>query len=63
MHEADGIVSSSLEAYVINGEGDSMQQGIGLQNERVIILGGSSGIGLAVAEQASSQGADVVIVS
>ena len=40
-----------------------MQQGIGLQNERVIILGGSSGIGLAVAEQASSQGADVVIVS
>src|SRR6202041_2853371 len=40
-----------------------MQQGIGLQSERVIILGGSSGIGLAVAEQASSQGADVVIVS
>lgn len=40
-----------------------MQQGIGLRNKRVIILGGSSGIGLAVAEQASSQGANVVIVS
>ena len=40
-----------------------MQQGIELQNKRVIILGGSSGIGLAVAAKASSQGADVVIVS
>jgi NAD(P)-dependent dehydrogenase (short-subunit alcohol dehydrogenase family) len=40
-----------------------VQQGIELQNKRVIILGGSSGIGLAVAEQASSQGANVVIVS
>jgi NAD(P)-dependent dehydrogenase (short-subunit alcohol dehydrogenase family) len=40
-----------------------MQQGIGLENKRVIILGGSSGIGLAVAEQASRQGANVVIVS
>jgi NAD(P)-dependent dehydrogenase (short-subunit alcohol dehydrogenase family) len=34
-----------------------------LQNKRVIILGGLSGIGLAIAEQASSQGVDVVIVS
>src|ERR1700692_3278039 len=42
---------------------NSMQQGIGLENKRVIILGGSSGIGLAVAEQASRQGANVVIVS
>jgi NAD(P)-dependent dehydrogenase (short-subunit alcohol dehydrogenase family) len=40
-----------------------MQQGIGLQNKRVIILGGSSRIGLAVAQQASSQRANVVIVS
>jgi NAD(P)-dependent dehydrogenase (short-subunit alcohol dehydrogenase family) len=40
-----------------------VQQGIGLLNKRVILLGGSSGIGLAVAEQASSQGASVVIVS
>ena len=40
-----------------------MPQGNGLQDKRVVILGGSSGIGLAVAEQASSQGAKVVIVS
>jgi NAD(P)-dependent dehydrogenase (short-subunit alcohol dehydrogenase family) len=40
-----------------------MQQKIGLQGKRVIILGGSSGIGLAVAEQATSQGANVVVVS
>lgn len=40
-----------------------MPQGNGLQGKRVIILGGSSGIGLAVAQQASSQGASVVIVS
>ena len=40
-----------------------MQQGNGLQNRRVVILGGSSGIGLAVAEQAASQGAKIVIAS
>lgn len=40
-----------------------MQQGNGLQNKRVVILGGSSGIGLAVAQQAASQGAKVVISS
>src|ERR1700722_18927208 len=40
-----------------------MQQGTGLQNKRVVILGGSSGIGLAVAEQAASQGAKIVIAS
>ena len=40
-----------------------MQQGTGLQNKRVVILGGSSGIGLAVAEQAASQGATLVIAS
>src|SRR6202035_2849706 len=39
-----------------------MQQG-NLQNKRVVILGGSSGIGLAVAEQAASQGAKIAIVS
>src|SRR6267154_747549 len=42
---------------------NSMQQGNGLQNKRVVILGGSSGIGLAVAEQAASQGANIVIAS
>jgi NAD(P)-dependent dehydrogenase (short-subunit alcohol dehydrogenase family) len=35
----------------------------GLENKRVVIVGGSSGIGLAVAKEAASQGADVVIVS
>jgi NAD(P)-dependent dehydrogenase (short-subunit alcohol dehydrogenase family) len=40
-----------------------MQQGNGLQDKRVVVLGGSSGIGLAVAEQAAAQGASVVIAS
>jgi NAD(P)-dependent dehydrogenase (short-subunit alcohol dehydrogenase family) len=40
-----------------------MQQENGLQNQRVVILGGSSGIGLAVAEQAASQGAKIVVAS
>jgi len=35
----------------------------GFDNKRVVIVGGSSGIGLAVAEQAASHGANVVIVS
>jgi NAD(P)-dependent dehydrogenase (short-subunit alcohol dehydrogenase family) len=40
-----------------------MRRGSGLRDKRVIILGGSSGIGLAVVEQASSEGAKVVVVS
>jgi NAD(P)-dependent dehydrogenase (short-subunit alcohol dehydrogenase family) len=40
-----------------------VQQESGLQNKRVVILGGSSGIGLAVAEQAALQHATVVLVS
>ena len=40
-----------------------MEQVNGMQNKRVVILGGSSGIGLAVAEQAASQGAKIVIAS
>ena len=40
-----------------------MQRGNGLQDKRVVVLGGSSGIGLEVAEQAASQGASVVIAS
>jgi NAD(P)-dependent dehydrogenase (short-subunit alcohol dehydrogenase family) len=40
-----------------------VQQGNGMQNKRVVILGGSSGIGLAVGQQAASQGAQVVIAS
>ncbi len=37
--------------------------GNGLQDKRVVVLGGSSGIGLEVAKQAVSQGAKVVIAS
>ena len=40
-----------------------MALGDGFQNKRVVILGGSSGIGLAVAEEAASQGANVVVGS
>ncbi|HUD66065.1 MAG TPA: SDR family oxidoreductase [Candidatus Sulfotelmatobacter sp.] len=40
-----------------------MQRGNGLQHKRVVVLGGSSGIGLAVAERAASQGASVIIAS
>ncbi len=40
-----------------------MEQGNGLHNKRVVVLGGSSGIGFAVAEQAASQGANVHIAS
>jgi NAD(P)-dependent dehydrogenase (short-subunit alcohol dehydrogenase family) len=42
---------------------DSVEQRNGLRNKRVVILGGSSGIGLAVAEQAASLGAQIVIAS
>ena len=40
-----------------------MARANGFDNQRVVIVGGSSGIGLAVAEEAASQGAEVVIVS
>ena len=40
-----------------------MQWGNDLQQQRVVVVGGSSGIGFAVAQQAASQGAKVVIVS
>lgn len=40
-----------------------MKQATDLRNKRVVILGGSSGIGFAVAEQASTQGAKIVIAS
>jgi len=38
-------------------------RGDGLRDKRVIVLGGSSGIGLEVAKQAASQGASVIIAS
>jgi NAD(P)-dependent dehydrogenase (short-subunit alcohol dehydrogenase family) len=44
-------------------ENSMQQQASGFENKRVVILGGSSGIGLAVAEQAASQGAKIVIAS
>jgi NAD(P)-dependent dehydrogenase (short-subunit alcohol dehydrogenase family) len=40
-----------------------MQSGNGLQDKRVVVLGGSSGIGLATAQLAAAQGAKVVIAS
>jgi NAD(P)-dependent dehydrogenase (short-subunit alcohol dehydrogenase family) len=40
-----------------------MKQATDLRNKRVVVLGGSSGIGFAVAEQASTQGASIVIAS
>src|SRR5437867_2405067 len=42
---------------------ENSMQGNGLQNKRVVVVGGSSGIGLEVAKQAASQGASVVIAS
>ena len=38
-------------------------QGTGLQHKRVVVVGGSSGIGFEVARQAAAQGASVVIAS
>jgi len=40
-----------------------MQRENDLQHKRVVVVGGSSGIGLAVSELAASQGAEVVIAS
>lgn len=40
-----------------------MHQANGLQDQRVVVLGGSSGIGLAVAQLAAAQGAKLVIAS
>src|ERR1700730_6000077 len=42
---------------------ENSMPGNGLQDKRVVVLGGSSGIGLAVAKQAASQGASVIIAS
>src|SRR5258708_20085089 len=42
---------------------NSMPRENGLENQRVVIVGGSSGIGLAVADLAASQRAKVSIVS
>src|ERR1700724_3559902 len=55
------LISSSV--VDISAEENSMPRENGFENKRVVIVGGSSGIGLAVAEEAASQGAEVVIVS
>jgi len=65
------LFSSAIAANLIrrfksnrsSEEENPVQQVSGLHNKRVVILGGWSGIGLAVAEQAVSQGATVVIAS
>jgi len=40
-----------------------MRRGNGLANKRVVVLGGSSGIGFAVAELSAAQGAKIIIAS
>src|ERR1700688_4425395 len=50
MHEAHFTTHASLKVQVEQGE--YMRQGTDLRNKRVVVLGGSSGIGFAVAEQA-----------
>ena len=40
-----------------------MHEGKDLQDKQVVVLGGSSGVGLAVAQLAAAQGAKVVMVS
>ena len=40
-----------------------MGRGNGLENKRVVVLGGSSGIGFAVAELAAARGAKIIIAS
>src|ERR1700735_4813818 len=52
--------SRSQKAYE---EDNSMHQENGLQDKRVVVLGGSSGIGLATAQLAAAQGAKGVIAS
>jgi NAD(P)-dependent dehydrogenase (short-subunit alcohol dehydrogenase family) len=45
------------------GKENRMQRRNGLENKRVVVVGGSSGIGLAVAELSATHGAEVVIAS
>jgi NAD(P)-dependent dehydrogenase (short-subunit alcohol dehydrogenase family) len=64
MHETHVVVRSSVAMLVRKPHKEnSMHQGNGLQDKRVVVLGGSSGIGLAVAQLAGAQGAKVVIAS
>src|SRR5262249_6962010 len=49
----------ALSAGVIGVQGDSML----LKGKKVVVVGGSSGIGLATAEMAKQEGADIIIAS
>jgi NAD(P)-dependent dehydrogenase (short-subunit alcohol dehydrogenase family) len=60
--QGGGILFACVSPKQLQKE-NSMQQGNGLQNKRVVVIGGSSGIGLAVAKQAASEGAKVVVAS
>src|SRR5260370_29151352 len=62
---AIALVTSSCPKSIhsILHEESSMERRNGVQHKRVVVVGGSSGIGLAVAEAAASQGAKVVIAS
>jgi NAD(P)-dependent dehydrogenase (short-subunit alcohol dehydrogenase family) len=49
--------------HLTTSQGVFMEPRNGFENQRVVILGGSSGIGFAVAQQAASFGAEVLIAS
>src|SRR6202453_3367751 len=65
MHEPHARKHASLTVLAKSAEsqGECMKQATGLRSKRVVVLGGSSGIGFAVAEQVSAQGATIVIAS
>jgi len=58
-----GIFIFSPVIQVRNGKEQAMQNGKSLEERRIVVLGGSSGIGLAVAELAASKEFEVVIAS
>ena len=65
MHDTHARLAASLAVWAerVHKKEGSVEQRNGLHNKRVVMLGGSSGIGFAVAEQAASQGAKLVIAS
>jgi NAD(P)-dependent dehydrogenase (short-subunit alcohol dehydrogenase family) len=65
MHDphADVCSSVALKLDKLHRRRIQMPRQSGFENKRVVIVGGSSGIGLAVAEEVALQGSEVVIVS
>ena len=65
MHDSHACVRSSVALCVdrrgLKGELNANQKDF--DNKRVVVVGGSSGVGLAVAEKAALQGVEVIIVS